>query len=162
MSLYAYLTVTAQRQGLIRGSVTQRGREDKILVLSSSHAIVCPRDPASGRPTGKRMHKPFNLTKEVDRASPLLYQALVNNERLTDWQLQFWRSGKDGLEKQHYTVQLTNATLCGITLKMPNNKHTRLMRFSEYEELSFTYQKIAWTWTEGGVSAADDWEAPRY
>jgi bacteriocin-like protein len=28
-------------------------------VIAVSHEIVSPRDPASGLPTGKRMHKPF-------------------------------------------------------------------------------------------------------
>ena len=34
-------------------------------------AIVSPRDSASGLPTGKRMHKPFVITKELDRSSPM-------------------------------------------------------------------------------------------
>ena len=31
--------------------------------------IVSPRDAASGMPTGKRMHKPFVITKEIDVSS---------------------------------------------------------------------------------------------
>ena len=26
--------------------------------------------------------------------------------------------------------------------------------------LEFTYQKIEWTWVDGGITASDDWEAP--
>jgi hypothetical protein len=37
-----------------------------------NQAIVSPRDAASGLPTGKRMHKPFVITKEYDKSSPLL------------------------------------------------------------------------------------------
>ncbi len=37
-----------------------------------SHVIISPRDPASGLSTGKRMHKPFVITKELDKSSPLL------------------------------------------------------------------------------------------
>lgn len=32
--------------------------------------VVSPRDPASGLPTGKRMHKPLTITKELDKMSP--------------------------------------------------------------------------------------------
>ncbi|MEO5942125.1 MAG: hypothetical protein ABIP30_06075 [Ferruginibacter sp.] len=32
----------------------------------NENEIVSPRDPASGLPTGKRMHKPFVITKELD------------------------------------------------------------------------------------------------
>ncbi|MBV5313463.1 MAG: hypothetical protein JZU47_09215 [Prolixibacteraceae bacterium] len=37
-----------------------------------NQAIVSPRDAASGLPTGKRMHKPYVITKEYDKSSPVL------------------------------------------------------------------------------------------
>ena len=40
--------------------------------LTFNQAIVSPRDAASGLPTGKRQHKPFVITKEYDKSSPLL------------------------------------------------------------------------------------------
>ena len=33
------------------------------------HEIISPRDAASGLPTGKRMHRPFVITKEIDVSS---------------------------------------------------------------------------------------------
>lgn len=161
MALNAYLTLQAQTQGAIRGSVTQKGREGSILVFGCWHGIVCPRDPASGQPTGKRAHKPFVIQKEVDRASPLLWSVLCNNENVKEWKLQFYTPSPTGAEKQHYTVRLVNANIASITLKMANNKNPKLMRFPEYEEVAFTYQKIEWTWNEGGITSDDDWEAPR-
>src|SRR6185436_10934302 len=161
MAFPAYLSIVGQAQGPIEGSVTQKGREGKILVISVEHEIVSPRDPASGVPTGKRAHKPFWLIKEVDRASPLLYSALANNENLPSWQLQFYRPGPTGVERQHYTVKLTNATVCGITCKMANVRVPKLARFETYEEIAFTYQKIEWIWTEGGITTTDDWVSPQ-
>jgi type VI secretion system secreted protein Hcp len=26
--------------------------------------------------------------------------------------------------------------------------------------VAFTYQKIEWTWVDGGITAMDDWESP--
>jgi len=43
---------------------------DGSCVISFEQDIVSPRDAASGLPTGKRMHKPFVMTKELDRSSP--------------------------------------------------------------------------------------------
>ena len=165
MALQAYLNLKGQKQGEIKGSVTQKGREGKIAIIAVSHEIVSPRDPASGLPTGKRMHKPFVITKELDKSSPLLYNALVNNENIPDWQLQFWTpqikaTTGSGNEVQHYTVKLTNANVASIAFRMANNKHPDLMKFAEYEEVAFTYQKIEWTWNDGGITAGDDWEAP--
>ena len=165
MALNAYLNLTGQKQGDIKGSVIQKGREDKIAVIAVSHSIVSPRDAASGLPTGKRMHKPLVITKELDKSDPLLYNVLVNNENITKWKLEFWTPQTDqrtgtGNEVQHYTIELENANIASIDFRMANNKHPDLMKFAEYEEVAFTYQKIMWTWTDGGITAEDDWEAP--
>ena len=160
MALNAYLKLKGQKQGEIKGSVTQKGRENKIAVIAVSHEVTSPRDPASGLPTGKRMHKPFTITKELDKSTPLLYNLLVNNENVTEWELQFWQPSATGAEKQHYTVKLYNANVASINFRMANNKHPELTKFAEYEEVAFTYQKIEWTWLDGGITAMDDWESP--
>ena len=46
--------------------------EDGSCIISFEQEIVSPRDAASGLPTGKRMHKPFTITKEYDKSSPML------------------------------------------------------------------------------------------
>jgi type VI secretion system secreted protein Hcp len=161
MALAAYLSLTAERHGPILGSVTQKGREGKILVIATRHEVVAPRDPQSGLPTGQRMHKPFIVTKELDRASPLLYSVLCANENIPEARLDYWTATPTGQEKQHFTVRFTNANISSIVFKMPNIGTPKLARLVEYEEISFTYQKIEWTWNDGGITAADDWEAPR-
>ena len=160
MALNAYLKLKGNKQGEIKGSITQKGRENKIAVIAVTHDIISPRDAASGLPTGKRMHKPFVITKELDKSSPLLYNILVHNENITEWELQFWQPSATGAEKQHYSIKLLNANIASIDFRMANNKHPDLMKFSEYEEVAFTYQKITWTWVDGGITAEDDWEAP--
>jgi type VI secretion system secreted protein Hcp len=160
MALNAYLKLKGQKQGQIKGSVTQKGRADKIMVIAMQHEVTSPRDAASGLPTGKRQHHPLVITKEVDKSSPLLYNALVNNENITEWELQFWQPSATGVEKQHYTIQLVNASIAWVRSIMPNNKHPELTKFAEYEEIGFCYQKIIWTWMDGGITAEDDWESP--
>ena len=159
MALNAYLKVKGQKQGQIKGSVTQKGREDSILVIAVTHEVVSPRDGASGQASGKRMHKPLVITKELDKSSPLLYNALVTNETITEWLLTFYKADAPaaGAEKANYTVKLTNANIATIDFVMPNNKLPDLMRLNEYEQIAFTYEKIEWTWLEGGISAADSW-----
>ena len=163
MALNAFLRIKGGRQGDIRGSVTQRGREGRILVIGAEHQLTSPREAASGRATGKRVHTPFIITKELDRASPLLYQMLATNEAIVEWELQFWAggetgtAGRTGIDVQRYTVTLQNATIVAIKFRMPNTQVPESAKLSEYEEVSFAYQKITWTWTEGAVQAQDDW-----
>src|SRR5688572_19203143 len=114
MALNGYLKLKAEKSGPINGSVTQAGRENKIMVIAVSHEVISPRDAASGLPTGKRQHKPFVITKELDKATPLLYNLLTNNENIPEWELQFFQPSATGAEKQHYTVKLTNANIASI------------------------------------------------
>ena len=157
MALNAYLRIKGENQGEIKGSVTEKGRDGRIMVIAASHSIESPRDAASGLPTGKRQHEPFFITKELDKSTPLLYNILVNNENIAEWELQFWQPGPTGAEVNHYTVKLTNASIANIEFKMPDNKDPNLVKRAEYEEIAFTYQKIQWIWNEGGITSSDDW-----
>ena len=164
MALMAYLKLKGQKQGDIKGSVTQKGREGKIAVIAAEHEIVSLRDAASGLPTGKRQHRPYVLTKEVDAATPLLYALLANNEPITDWELQFWTpqikaASGAGTEVQHYTVRLFDARLVGLHFQMPDLRDPALAKLPEREVLSFVYGRIQWAWTLGGLMAEDSWLA---
>lgn len=161
MALTGYLTLTGTKHGPIIGSVTQKGREGSIEVVSLFHEIVAPRDPASGRPTGKRMHKPFSITKPLDRSSPLLHDVLTNNENLTEVTLRLFRPHATGVERHAFTVRLVNATISSIQFRLLNTRHQRHARMPELEEVSFAYQRIEWTWMDGNITADDDWEIAR-
>jgi type VI secretion system secreted protein Hcp len=160
MALNAYLRLKGTTQGEIKGSVTQKGREDSIMVIGFNHEVISPRDAASGLPTGKRQHKPIVITKEMDKATPLLFHALVTNENITEWELRFWQPSASGKEVQYYTIQLINASIAAIRTEMLNNKYPENMQHKEREHISFCYQKIIWTFEDGGITAEDDWEAP--
>jgi len=160
MALNAYLKMKGQKSGAVKGSVTQKGRADMIMVVAYSHEIVSPRDAASGLPTGKRMHKPITITKEIDKSSPILYNIMVTNENITEFELDFWRPSAQGSEVHFYTIKLTNANICQMHEYMLDNKVPENMKFPPMETVSFTYQKIEWTWVDGGITSNDDWESP--
>ena len=162
----AYMSVKAQKQGLIQGSVTQKGREGKIMVIASDHVLIAPLDAATGLPIGKRQHKPFLITKEVDRSSVQLRAAFTTNENLPEVQIQYWTPNIKaatgvGSEYQYYTVTLSNAVITSIRHVMLNNRNPELQRYPAHEEIALAYQKITWTWTDGGITYSDDWSAGR-
>lgn len=160
MTYNAYLTAVGQKQGAIKGSVTDKGKEDSILVRSFTDQVITPRDAASGLPTGRRQHQPIVIVKEIDKSSPALWNALVNNETLTTWVLRVWLSGAGTApEKEIYTIALTNASISSISELMADNSIPANSAFPYRQQVSFTYQKIQWTWTDGGLAAIDSWEA---
>ncbi|MFA6147110.1 MAG: type VI secretion system tube protein TssD [bacterium] len=165
MALNAYLKMKGQKSGVVKGSCTQKGREDLIMVHAYTHEIVSPRDAASGLPTGKRMHKALTITKEIDKSSPVLYSILVNNENVSEFELMFWRPQPNartgmGSEVQFYTIKLLNANIANMHQYVLDNKFPANMPIPPMETVSFTYQKITWTWNDGGITAEDDWETP--
>lgn len=164
MALNAYLSLKGEMQGEIKGSVVQKGREGKIMVIAVEHEVLLPHDPVSGQATGKRMHKPFMITKELDASTPQLYAAFAANENLPTWELQFWApsvgiGAGTGVEVIRYTVRLSNARISDIRFRMLNNKSPELMRYAEFEEVSFVYQRIEWTWVSSGKTSSDVWGA---
>jgi type VI secretion system secreted protein Hcp len=134
-SVVATVSVTGTKQGSFSQSPIQ--------VTGFSHEIISPRDPASGLATGKRQHQPIVLTKQLDATTPLFLSALVTNEILTNVTIGLSEGGQ-----QVATVVLTNASISDYTAH------------GTTEKWSFTYQKITWTWLNGGITATDDWESP--
>ncbi len=154
-----YVTAQGQKQGAIKGDVTQKGHEGAILGLALSHAIVSPRDPQTGLPTGKRMHKPLTVTIPWGSATPRLLTALYNNENLTTVHLSFSRVTPAGLDAEFMTIDLTNASVSEVASTVPNVSDPNLSKLQEYNDVTFTYQKITTTFTVGGITATDDWQA---
>lgn len=163
MALNSYMTVKAQKQGQINGSVLQKGREGTMMIIAMSYAVLSPRDAASGLPTGKRMHKPLRVVKEIDKASPLLFNSLVTNENLVEVVIKGYtstyqdRTQSTGLEMNHWQIKLTNAAFASYEIQTPNNKHPDLMKFETYEDWSMVFEKIEITWVQGGITGSDNW-----
>jgi type VI secretion system secreted protein Hcp len=152
-----HVAIKGQKTGDIQGD----NADGTIAGLASEHSIVSPRDPASGLPTGRRQHKPFTIVKSLDKSTPLLYQVLVTNENLPTVTLKFYKPAvAGGKPVVYYTVTLTNASISSIRDWKPNTRDLSADRAGDLEEVSFTYQKITWTYADGGVTAEDDWEAP--
>src|SRR5689334_11041483 len=122
----AYLKLKGSKQGLIKGSVTQKGPSGSILVLATHHEVSVPHDVTTGQPSGKRQHKVFSVTKEVDPSTPALYSALVNNETFSEWELEFWRTNASGAEAAYYVVKLTRAAVVTIEFVQPDARNAEL------------------------------------
>jgi type VI secretion system secreted protein Hcp len=146
--------------GQSTGEITGEGPGGSIEGLAFQHEIVSPRDAASGLPTGRRQHKPFTIVKPIDKSTPLLHKLLTNTEN-AQVTLQFYRkSPETGETQKYYTITLTNASVSSIRDWKPNTRDLSAVRAGDLQEISFTYQKITWTYEDGGVTHEDDWSAP--
>ena len=160
MSLNAYLKLRGEKQGEIRGSVTQKGRENTIQVMGIDHTMLAGYEERSGQYPGANRHQPLVIVKELDPSSPLLHNALTDNENLVEFTLRFYRPNAVGAEENFYTVTLVDARVASIRFDMLNNKSPDLAALKERERVAFVYRSIRVTWTSGGIESEADWAAP--
>ena len=168
MPMPAYLTLEGETQGLIsQGATTfdsitnewQAGHEDEVMVQAFSHSVITPRDPQSGNPTGTRIHQPFRFTCTLNKAVPLMYNALTTGELLTNVQLRWYRT--QASEQVHFfTTALEEALIVDINCTMPHAKAPDTQDYTQIVEVAMTYRKIMWEHVVAGTSGADDWRAP--
>ena len=158
-ALNAYLTLEGAIQGEIKGSVTQSGREDSIMVIGYSHNNGMTK--GSKKCTSSVAHEPLHITKEIGASTPFLYQAFTDNELITNFTLNFWRPSPTGQEEQYYTIELVNAHIIGINQEMLNNKYPENMQHKEREHISFDYEQIIRTIKDEDSfnSSSDSWSA---
>ncbi len=158
MAMPCFMTVVGEKQGSIDGSCDIKGREKTILTYALDHKIEMPRDPQSGLSSGKRVHGPLAVTKEIDKSSPKLYQALCTGEHLKKVEIKYFRVAKDGKEEHYYTQELSDAIVSAIEPSVPLVFLKENDAYRHMEKVSFTYSKIKWTWTPDGVEAEDSWK----
>lgn len=161
MPMPGYLSVNGQTQGNIEGSCTIEQHENKILVQGVDHTIEIPKSIQTGLPTGKRIHGPLTITKEIDKSSPKLFQALTSGEQLTDAKLEYYRISAQGKEELYYTVEIKNAIVTAVRKYTPVCLVVENKTMGHMEEVSFTYETIIETFTPDGIEAQDSWTNPK-
>jgi len=157
MPMPGNLTLVGKEQGPIEGSCDIEGREETILVQSFKHVVDLPSNE-SGLPSGKRIHRPLMITKEVDKSTPKLYQALCTGEPMSEATLRWYRMDGAGEELQFFTVMLQNALIVKIESWVPDVLDKQNAQYGNMENLWFTYEVIRWTWEEDGIEYEEHWD----
>ena len=157
MALTAYMKVTGKKQGEIKGDCTQSGdKKDKILLYAMDHDVEIPKDTHTGLPTGQRIHNPFTITKHKDNSSPKLYQATCTGEQCTV-EIDLYRIDPTGAEVNYYKIKMEEAIVVDMREFTPMTFVPENKPFMDMEEVSFTYSKITWTYTDGNIEYTDSW-----
>lgn len=164
-----YITIEGQTQGNITagaftaesvGDIFVEGHEDEMLVQAFKHEVSVPTDPQSGMPSGQRVHKPFKITVALNKAVPLMYNALSSGEKLTNVEMKWYRTSVEGKQEHYFTTALEGATIVNIDCAMPHCQDPANADFTQLVEVSISYRKITWDHVSAGTSGADDWRKP--
>jgi type VI secretion system Hcp family effector len=119
MANHGSMTITGKAQGLISagcstlnfiGNQCQTEHADEIMVLSYSHNM------ASVRNINKPTHHAIFITKNVDKSSPLLAQALSSKEEI-NCAISFYRVSSFGLQEKLYSISINGGVVADPTLE---------------------------------------------
>ena len=164
-----YISIEGKTQGNITsgaftaesvGNIYVQGHEDEMLVQEFKHIVTVPTDPQSGQPAGQRVHKPFQFTVALNKAVPLMYNALASGEMLPKVTLKWYRTSVEGKQEHFFSTILTDAVIVDIDCQMPHCQDPVKSDFTQLIQVSMAYRKIDWEHTVAGTSGADDWRAP--
>jgi len=123
------------------------------IVESYEHAIEIPSDELTARATGRRVHRPFKVTKRVDRSTPLLYRAMTASETIPGVRIRVPTSPGRGGEP--VMINLSNARIVAIESSSQADERVG------YETISFVYERIQWASDDGTVEHTDSWATAR-
>jgi type VI secretion system secreted protein Hcp len=120
-------------------------------------ATTSPRDPATGLPTGRRMHAPVVLAKGNGPSTLQFYQALVTNETLPVVIFDCYGTDAKGQLALAHSVKLTNGSVASVDFRMPNIKDPTQRLYADCAQVALTFQTIELT--HGAVVAEETWSA---
>jgi type VI secretion system secreted protein Hcp len=137
-------------------TVSALERADTIEVLSLEQTVSRPFDRATLQPTGRRIYPPIRFTKRLDRSTPLLRQALVQNE-LVEGRFRWFRPNPsgDGTTQHFMTLSFTQGRITRCALRLPDTLGADTASLPAMEEVELTVGTIEWQWEDGGVVCSD-------
>ena len=157
MAYHGYLSMTGRRQGLISagcsatdsiGNRCQSAHLDEIMVLSFSHNL------SNLGNTEQTTHRPILITKYIDKATPLLAEALTNREIL-ECRINLYRINAAGKHECYFKVDLSDAIIVDQRMEVP---HSVLLNAQDPQEyLAIRYGFIAWHHLTANTSGYAAW-----
>ena len=141
----AYMTIEGAKQGKIKGGDVKTAGTEQIRLTDVVRNDAPGGSAASGMATGRRQHGTITIVKEIDKASPMLYQAMSSNEV---FQVSImYPSGSAKTEKAAQKIDLSDAMI------------TSIQNTGTAETIKLTYRQIEVTYVNGNKSAQDAWDA---
>jgi len=124
---------------------------------ATGSAAPAPRDSASAQLVGRRMHGTITIVREIDKASPLLMNAMNSGEVLTSVDLEFVHNGGSANPEVYKTMHMSNAMITSIHAAASSGGD----RPMESITFSADTENIAVKSKDGSKSAMDAWSSQK-
>jgi type VI secretion system secreted protein Hcp len=141
------------------GSFFKSSHEEESLVLSYDHKVSVPTNNLTGQVTGTRKHEYLEVSKFIDKSSPLLLNSVTSPSEL-EVILRFFRTPDEtsaGEPVEYYNITLQRAKIVSINTVSPDILDVKNDGLMPYEIVRFTYGQIQADHLVCGTTAIDDW-----
>ena len=154
------LTLKGNVLGDVQGDNLTPGRLNTIEVLSLTHAVRTSFDRSTGRSNGRRYYEPIAFVKPIDRSSPLLRKALIENDVISG-KFEWFRPNPSGsgTTEQFFTIEISDGRVVSAEARLPDTLVPANANLPPLEEIKLVFNKIKWTFTNGGIEHEDEWTA---
>ncbi len=155
MANIIYLTIQGKQQGLISagcsthdsiGNNYQSEHKNEIYIYELTSEIT--------RAQHVMIH-PVEIRKPIDKSTPLLAQAINNNEEL-ECTFKFYRTSQGGGLEFYFQLKLFKAHINNFRFYYPNSLTHNDSQ--PQESVSFSYGSVSWEHITAGTSAWSLWE----
>lgn len=143
-------------------SQTSLGRENSIECVFFESGVRTAREAGSGMATGRRQYEPLLIRKRIDKSTPLIAKSLTENQ-VIEGVFKFFRPNPtgDGTTEQFYTIKITKGRIASQRQWVPDTIVPASSLEPPLEEVAFVFHTIEWTYTNGGITHQDTWDAQR-
>ena len=132
----------------IPGSCKEKNHKDYSDVRGFEHPLQYPYDMRAGKGTAEPEHGALAVIKEIDKASPLLYEACAKKKKIKAVQIEWWRDKPGGGGSEHYFTHIIEDVR--VVHVKPYISRPDSNEPTHAEEVGFSYQNIKWEWLSGG------------
>lgn len=133
------------------GSTLDAKHKDWCDVRGFNHELQYPFDMRENKGRGEPVHGGLTITKEIDKATPKIIEALAKKKKINKVELEFWRDkpGEGGSEC-YFKIKIEDCRVVFAKPYTPKPGEQDATTPPHMEDIGFAYRKIDWTFDSGG------------
>lgn len=139
-------------------TVTSDGRENSIECVSFTAGVKAHAEKATKVSTGVSSVETIEISKRLDRSSPLLVQSVLQQE-VIDAEFKMYRPAPDGTGKQeqYFTIKGEKGRVRSVRMQVPNCIDPASSDLPALEIVTLEFHTMIWTYVPSGIEAQYDW-----
>lgn len=127
-------------------------------IYQYNFCVDIPVDKGTGKVTGIREYSPLEITKPIDKSSPVIYQKLTDGIKLKEATIRFYRHDPiDGVEKEFYTVKFEDLTVIRQKQCVLDTQSEPGRSLPPIEKIAMVAEKVTKTFVDGHIAHTDEY-----